>query len=358
MKICFIFSNIHLKNITAQPKIAYSIAIECTNQGNEVYIISNRPKNLEINNYKYRNIKYLFLNGIGEFNTYFLNTLKIINYIVRNRIEVIFVQGYLLMLFIWPIARILNKPLYCSICEILEAVSSKYSRFIIFCLNRVSGVFVTSNYIKKQLISNGLKHKRIYVVRIGLKEMNQKNKLKVKKMWDVLYFGDSSKERGFDIIYHIAKILNRNIFKVIIRNKINCIEEIAILKKMKNVSVSNTVSGNELENIIKASKVVLLPFRWMGVTPPLSIVECMSLGACVITSNIPGVDEIIENEQNGIILDFIDIKNSAMDVKYYINNSKIRDSIGKKAKVFIREKYNKKEYENIIKIITNHNGKY
>jgi len=134
MKICFIFSNIHLKNITAQPKIAYSIAIECTNQGNEVYIISNRPKNLEINNYKYRNIKYLFLNGIGEFNTYFLNTLKIINYIVRNRIEVIFVQGYLLMLFIWPIARILNKPLYCSICEILEAVSSKYSRFIIFCL--------------------------------------------------------------------------------------------------------------------------------------------------------------------------------------------------------------------------------
>ncbi|MCD6094286.1 MAG: glycosyltransferase family 4 protein [Candidatus Omnitrophica bacterium] len=361
MKICYIFSNFHLLHITGQPDIVFKLVSQAHKRGEEVYLISNAPEQEQL----YQGGINLFLiRGLGDFKTYFLNIFKIIKYLRDVKPDIIHVHGYLLTIFVWIINRFFHIPLVCSVCETLDILNSFYKNLIIFCFNHSELTFVTSECIKNHLIENGVSTDKIVIARIGLDGKFLKGGEKFLPATDILYYGDAMRGRGFDFIIRLAQNLPKFNFKILIRwRDKNYDIELEKLKKLSNVAIYYYPHYPEdLKSIILKSKLVILPYRWMGVRPPLSLVESMALGRCVITSAMKGNEEIIKNWHNGIIVDFNKLDEVISNIHYLLSDEQKRKYIETQAKETIKAIYSHKEYDMIFqfynKILTysNRNG--
>ncbi|MBL7197100.1 MAG: glycosyltransferase family 4 protein [Candidatus Omnitrophica bacterium] len=349
MKICYIFSNFHLSNVTGQPAIIFKLARYAADKGEEVYMISNIsgiPGEEKLN---HDEVNSFLIKGLGDFKTYFLNIFKIIEYLRRIKPDIVHVHGHLLIIFIWFIGKFLKVNLACSLCETLYVVNGFYRKLLVFCLKHSKKIFVTADYVKKQLIKKGILSDKITVVRIGLDEKFAIDSNDSKLDTDILFYGDSKRERGFDIIFHLAKNLPHLKFKVLLRwEGRSCQRELREMKKMSNVVIRYYPYSESLKQIILKSKLVALPYRWIGVRPPLSLIEAMALGKCVITSSMDGNEEIIRNEYNGLILNFNNLNEVVSKISFLISNDYQRQNFGIQAKKTIKEMYSLKEYEKIL----------
>ncbi len=82
--------------------------------------------------------------------------------------------------------------------------------------------------------------------------------------------------------------------------------------------------------------------------PPLSLLESMALGKCVVTSSLGGNSEVIEDSYDGAIVDFDNLGQVAARVFSLITNDGERERIGIQARETIKEMYSSQEYEKII----------
>tara|TARA_Y100000294_G_C8346490_1_gene252928 strand:+ start:75 stop:365 length:291 start_codon:yes stop_codon:yes gene_type:complete len=73
--------------------------------------------------------------------------------------------------------------------------------------------------------------------------------------------------------------------------------------------------------------------------PPLTIIESMYLGKPVITSNVGGNREIINNMENGILIN-PDPENLTKAIMTLLLDDRKRDEIGQLAQKTIMKKYN------------------
>ncbi len=202
------------------------------------------------------------------------------------------------------------------------------------------------------LVENGVPSDKVLVKYTGIKkEFYNYDKDNIAKNIfsdDVLYYGDSAKERGFDIIFQLARKMPELKFKVLLRwEKENCRFELEEIKKLKNVIVWSYPYKEDLKQIILKSKLVVLPFRWMGMRPPISLVESMLSGKCVITSPMGGNEEIIDNGNNGIMINFNDLEGIVNKIHCLLRNTDQREEIGKKARETMKEKFSLSEYDRI-----------
>ena len=70
-----------------------------------------------------------------------------------------------------------------------------------------------------------------------------------------------------------------------------------------------------------------------------SMLEAMSIGLPVIGSNTEPVREVIEDGENGILTDFFDENELAINVEKILNNEELSRYIGRNAKKTILERY-------------------
>lgn len=346
MRIGYLFSNFHLANITGQPAIVLKLAQRAAERGERVFIVSNSTEDRE---FRKENIHFFLIKGLGDFKTYFFNFPKIIKYLRDIKPDVIHVHGHLLIIYTWFIGRFLGFPVVASLCEILDVISPFYRKILVFCLNRTEKTFVSSEHIRNQLLSNGLPAYKISVVRLGVDQKFFTKAKNVSPDTDILYFGDSNKERGFDIVFRLAQRLPNLKFKVLLRwEGKNCYGELEKMKKLPNVVIWNYPYAESLDKIISKSKLVILPFRWLGVRPPLSLLESMALGQCVITSSMKGNEEVVRNEYNGLVVNFNKLDNVAFRISLLVKDDNQRDRLGWQARKTILKMYSEDEYDKIL----------
>lgn len=347
MKICYIFSTIDLGEITGQPAMALRIIEQAMERGCEVGIISNSQK---------PNPKKIFaggtqclLDGSSSFKSYALNSAKIIKFLQEFQPDILHVKGLLLIPYIWLLNHLfLHIPMVFSVYDTPERFPWILRKLVVFSLKH-NITFTSSQYIKNVLIQNGTPGDRILIKHTGLKKefYNYQNINNIADS-DISYFGDSFKERGFDIIFQLAKKMPELKFKVLIRwTKKDCQIELEEMKKLPNVTVWHHPYAEDLKTILSKSKLIILPFRWMGMRPPISLLEAMLLGKCVITSPLGGNEEIIENGNNGIIIDFNNLESVIAKIDSLLKDNDLRATIGKKAKETITKKFTVSEYDKI-----------
>lgn len=353
MKICYIFSNFHLASHTAQPAIVLSLAKAQAERGNKVFIVSNSATEKTLCDKGYG---CFLINGEGILRTYLLNIFKIARYLNVIKPDIIHVHGYLLMLFVWFISRFNSFKLFCSVCETIDTVNLFYRKLVCACINNSLGIVVSCEYIKKQLLENGISNNKILVARTGL---DNKFRLSDKKDLifdtDVFYYGDSKRERGFDIIFKLAQKLPSLKFRALLRwQDKDCQDELRCMKNMPNVDILYYPFKEELTTLILKSRLVILPYRWMSVRPPLTLIEPLALGKCVVTSSLEGNEEIIKNGHNGIILDFCDIEKAASEIFKLCNDEILIKKIGERAAKDIEKMYSQDEYEKVFSLYAKH----
>jgi glycosyltransferase involved in cell wall biosynthesis/2-polyprenyl-3-methyl-5-hydroxy-6-metoxy-1,4-benzoquinol methylase len=346
MKICYIFSNIDF--ITGQSGIALRLIENAQKSGYEIYIISNY--NNQRDDFEPKGIKKLLIKGPSAFRTYLLNSHKIVKYLKEIKPDIIHVQGHLLIPFVYFLNKLVGLKIVCTLPERIDYYNKILKHLIIFSIKNIGLCFVLCQWIKDQLIQLGIPSDKILVAHIGLRDSFLiKQQEKPEDEYDIFYYGDASKERGFDVLCSLAKMLPHRKLKLAIRRVRDEKENLKELQKLKNVSVNHScVEELKIRQLILRSRVVVLPYRWMGVQPPITLLEVMALGKCVLTGPLPGNRELIIDNENAVLINpNAPINEIIKKIETLLDNPTIIEKIGQKANKTILRYYSLSEYHKV-----------
>ncbi|MGQ4875839.1 MAG: glycosyltransferase family 4 protein [Promethearchaeia archaeon] len=229
--------------------------------------------------------------------------------------------------------------------------------------------YLASNYIniyaeslKDYALKAGIPEKKLIITPTGIdltvkdidKDIREEFSIK-KDDKIILYIGLINKRKGIDLIIKTAYYL-RNFEKIkfiIVGDGILCERAIRIVKKL-NLDKKIIFTGRRLDvhNFYQQADVFFLPSRGEGLAGVL--MEAMTYKVPVISSNIPGTQDIIENEKNGLLCEVENYKCYANCILKIINNPEFADKIRSEGLKTIKNKFlwttNSKRFEALYKI--------
>ena len=85
--------------------------------------------------------------------------------------------------------------------------------------------------------------------------------------------------------------------------------------------------GDEKEKLYSEADIFLLPTYYLGEGQPISIIEALSYGLPVISTNFRGIPEQIKNNENGILLERSDGKSIATAIETIISDISIYEKM-------------------------------
>lgn len=164
-----------------------------------------------------------------------------------------------------------------------------------------------------------------------------------------VYFGRLSEEKGINTLIKSMKYVNKSKLIIVGTGPIEKeLKEFVVKEKIKNVEFVGFKTGNELENIIKKSRFIVIPSEWYE-NAPMSIIEAMAYGKAVLGSNIGGIPEFIEDNHTGMIFNTKDEIDLASKINHLIDEEKQTIEMGKNARIRAEKLYDKiVHYEKIM----------
>lgn len=305
MKYCFVFSDVDKANYTGQPCIGLNMVRCAKERGHGVSIVSNYVDPQSIPQEVNAASKLLF-QGVGAFSTYLFNIPRIMWFVRRQEIDCLIVHGALLSVFMRPFAALLGLPMIVSSCEVIDMHPRLLQRLIAWSFSGAVVGIVSARTIREQLEKLGVRKDHVHVARLGLRrDFQTMAKVADIDKSDIIFWGDSKKERGFDTVVRLAKLLPQLRFRVLLRwLDDECSVALDELRLLPNAEVLVYPYQFPLSAYVASANLVLLPFRFMWVRPPLSILEAMAMGKCVVTTAMAGNDELITHGLTGLMVDF------------------------------------------------------
>lgn len=158
-----------------------------------------------------------------------------------------------------------------------------------------------------------------------------------------LFLGVITKKKGvFDLVSVIAE--NKEFLKSKIK-LIICgsgqtdllIDTIEKFELQDYIEFKGWVSGDQKEELLQGSDVYVLPSYFEGV--PISILEAMSFGKPIISTNVGGIPEIVENNSNGLLISPGDKKALLDALLFYSDNPMKIKAHGNQSLLRIKDYY-------------------
>jgi len=87
--------------------------------------------------------------------------------------------------------------------------------------------------------------------------------------------------------------------------------------------------------LLHASDVFVLASRWEGL--PISLVEAMLCGLAVVSTDVGGVPEVVENEATGLLVPHDDVAGLAAALTRFLSDMQAARETGKRAREYARE---------------------
>lgn len=178
----------------------------------------------------------------------------------------------------------------------------------------------------------------------------------------ILYVGGCNEAKGFSLMVDSLKYLDDNIevffcgsydlpalsfFKKIVffkRNKIK--EKILLLKNSNNAKVIGLTDN--IEYYLKSSDILVNPFIKSHFSRP--IIEAFSFAKPIVCTNIEGMDELIINGYNGVIIDKNTPENLALHINKLMTDKDKIFLMGLNGYNFAKEVFSNKNVKKIEKI--------
>lgn len=160
---------------------------------------------------------------------------------------------------------------------------------------------------KFEVIRNGIDEELF----ISEEKLNQK---KHTQPFNVIYFSNMIKDKGYDIVLEVAKKMQGNSkFHFYFSGKFFDKQLEEAFKKdisgMNNVTYYNGVYGKEKKNLLQKMHYFILPSKEEAL--PISMLEAMANGLYIIVSNVGVISEVIEPEASHLL----NINNSSNDIQ-------------------------------------------
>lgn len=169
-----------------------------------------------------------------------------------------------------------------------------------------------------------------------------------------IYFGRLVKEKGLDM--SVEALAGTDVRLKIVgsgpeRKKLEL--QVTSYKLQEKVEFVGYKSGKELHDLIRESKFVILPSIWYE-NYPMSLLEAGALGKAVISSQLGGISEIIEDGKNGLLVAPGIVEDLRKKILQLWNDDVLCKRMGEQARELV-EKRNSPE-EHYQKIMELYNG--
>ncbi|UCG70958.1 MAG: glycosyltransferase family 4 protein [Thermoplasmata archaeon] len=167
-------------------------------------------------------------------------------------------------------------------------------------MRKCGKLIAVSNWVKRILKKNGFNNVNVINNPVDLEAFKPK---KFKSTGNVLYIGRLDRGKGIETLIEATGIAQKNIsFNLIMAGTGN-------IEFYKRFAVRHDVSAefigkvpySEMSGLIQDSEVVVAPFERVEAFPR-AVTEAAACGRAVITTNISGSVDIVEDEKNGKIV--------------------------------------------------------
>ena len=94
---------------------------------------------------------------------------------------------------------------------------------------------------------------------------------------------------------------------------------------------------NDVRPFLKNCSVYVLPSYREGT--PRTVLEAMAMGRPIITTNVPGCKETVQNKKNGILVKEKNVTSLVKAMEFFINNPHLIHEMGKQSRLIAEQKY-------------------
>ena len=162
---------------------------------------------------------------------------------------------------------------------------------------------------KKTLLSRcNIKKKDVFVIHNGV-NLPDINRFSSNKSNEILTVANLSPRKGYieylDIISQVVKLVPDLKFIFLGRDDMNGLVQRKIIEYELSDFVSYEGFHSDLKEFYKRAKLFVLPSLW-GEGCPTSILEALSYSLPVVAYNIDGIPELINNGNDGVLLELGD----------------------------------------------------
>lgn len=93
----------------------------------------------------------------------------------------------------------------------------------------------------------------------------------------------------------------------------------------------------DVPDILAAADIFVLPSLWEGL--PIGLLEAMAMGKAVIATNVDGTKEVVQDKQNGLLIEAGNIPALILAIISLARNKAMRQDFGRKALETVHQKY-------------------
>ncbi|MDU1538947.1 MAG: glycosyltransferase family 4 protein [Paeniclostridium sordellii] len=251
--------------------------------------------------------------------------------------------------------------------NMLDQCSSIQKNLNLKLLSKTSASIALGNSLR-YIFEGIIDDKNIYVVPnciddefyISDREFEEKiSRIRRKEILQILYLSNFIEEKGYKELLEVAKILNDSNmckYKFVFAGKFFNSEDekyfnefIKYNKLEEIVEYKGIVKGNEKKNLLKESDVFFLLTRYKNEGQPISIIEGMGNGLCIVTTNHAGIPDLVNDKENGFIVSYDDYDSMIYNIKTLQENKKILIDIAYKNRAKVERNFKEKHYINNMK---------
>lgn len=210
-----------------------------------------------------------------------------------------------------------------------DSIRLAYRRFLPFekfLKNRCKAIVLASDYDRKNIIKEGIEN-NLYVIYNGVHKPYNEQDIKINGLEGftkvVMCIARISPQKRFESFLQIAAMLPKYAFVWIGTEKTypNLPPNVFCLPRISNA-----------QKYIQLSDLFILPSNYEGV--PIVLINALSYGKPVVSSNVGGISEIIRDHENGFVLKNIE-KDFADKIEYILENESIYKNFSEKSfKIF------------------------
>lgn len=220
----------------------------------------------------------------------------------------------------------------------------------------IRAITVSSNAIGVKLVRLGASPSKVKIAPLSFPRWDvtsktiseAKDMLRISKQTFVMtYFGGSDTIRGTDVVVKsVLSLKNKGVrdflMIMLLRRETNIADKDELylrrfVKKHKLEDyikiISKILSKEELALYLFASDLVVLPFKVVPSEPPLGVLEALSLGKTVVTTDVSGLPELIGIDR-GALAKPADVEDLVKVVGELMKSPETRVKLGRQAKKF------------------------
>jgi len=270
---------------------------------------------------------------------------------------------------------IYRKSIYVFLCRLLgcktifhlhgsefaktyENAGTIYRYLVRFVMNRSNSVFVLSNYWQSYVKSIST-NPRIQVINNfpspEFEKLYDSRNYSRRETTELLFLGYIGQRKGiYDLVEAVELLKKEGIqgFRINVGGNGEIEKLSAIISDYdlnEYFNVIGWVSGNLKFELLKESDLLILPSHNEGL--PIAILEALSAGLPIISTNVGGIPDAISDERYGLLVDPGQPRAIANAIKRYLNTDGLRQSIAHSARKLYDSTYSSKSNAERIKTV-------